>query len=95
MKTKTLTTSGHKNAAGSARLSPGKEIEDVEIRFGNRLHALRLKANLSQLELTQILGINRSYYSQIERGEKICSLQILEVLSLGYRMSMSELLDGV
>jgi len=42
-----------------------------------------------------ILGINRSYISEIERGHKSVTLGMLEVIALGLQMSIAELLYEV
>jgi transcriptional regulator with XRE-family HTH domain len=37
-------------------------------------------------------GIDRSFISDVERGRKSISLPMLEVIALGLKMSLSELL---
>ena len=41
------------------------------------------------------LGINRSYISEVERGHKSISLGLLEVIALGFHMSIADLLKGI
>jgi transcriptional regulator with XRE-family HTH domain len=38
------------------------------------------------------LGIDRSYISDVERGRKSISLPMMEVIALGMKMSLSDLL---
>ena len=39
-------------------------------RFGRRLRTLRKDANMTQVELAQHLGIDRSFISDVERAKK-------------------------
>lgn len=45
--------------------------------------------------MAELLGINRSYLSEVERGHKSVSLGMLEVIALGLKMSISELLREI
>jgi DNA-binding XRE family transcriptional regulator len=65
---------------------------DVSSRFGVRLRLLRRERNLTQLRMAVDFGIDRSFISDVERGRKSISLPMLEVLALGLKMSLSELL---
>ena len=42
-----------------------------------------------------ILAVDRTFISDVERGRKSISLPMLEVLALGLRMSLSELLRDI
>ncbi len=64
-------------------------------RFGIRLRTLRKARGMTQLEMSVELGIDRSYISDVERGKKAISLPLLEVIALGFGMSMSELFTGI
>jgi DNA-binding XRE family transcriptional regulator len=68
---------------------------DVGRRFGARLRHLRRTHNLTQLDLAVTLGIDRCYLSSVECGKKGVSLATLEVIALGFRMKLSELLNGL
>jgi DNA-binding XRE family transcriptional regulator len=68
---------------------------DVGRRFGARLRQLRRTHNLTQLDLAVTLGIDRCYLSSIECGKKGVSLATLEVIALGFRMKLSELLNDL
>lgn len=68
---------------------------DVGRRFGARLRQLRRSHNLTQLDLAVALGIDRCYLSSVECGKKGVSLATLEVIALGFRMKLSELLNGL
>ena len=64
-------------------------------RFGARLRALRMARGWSQIHVAIDLGIDRSYLSDVERGVKSVSLPMLEVLAVGFKVSLAELLKDV
>ncbi len=68
---------------------------DVSSRFGLRLRELRRERNMTQLQMATDFGIDRSYISDVERGRKAISLQMLEVIALGFEISLSDLLRGL
>jgi transcriptional regulator with XRE-family HTH domain len=68
---------------------------DVSSRFGVRLRQLRRERNLTQLRMAVEFGIDRSFISDVERGRKSISLPMLEVIALGLKMSLSELLKDL
>ncbi len=39
-------------------------------RFGEKLHTLRKRQGLSQIQLSDILGVDYSYVGKMERGER-------------------------
>ncbi|WP_396271450.1 helix-turn-helix domain-containing protein [Granulicella arctica] len=65
---------------------------DVSSRFGRRLRQLRRERNLTQLRMAVDFGIDRSFISDVERGRKSISLPLLEVIALGMKVSLSDLL---
>ena len=69
--------------------------DDVRKRFGRRLRGLRLRLGLTQVELAERLGIDRSYLADIERGNRNVSLVNLELIAKGFNLTLSRLLAGV
>lgn len=65
---------------------------DVSSRFGVRLRQLRRERNLTQLRMAVDFGIDRSFISDVERGRKSISLPMLEIIALGLKITLSELL---
>lgn len=63
----------------------------IGVRFGQRLRDLRRNSQLTQGEMARRFGIDRSYISEVERGRKSISLNLLEVIALGLKVSLSEL----
>jgi DNA-binding XRE family transcriptional regulator len=75
--------------------SPATTSSYIVDRFGIRLRTLRKAHGMTQLDLAVNFGIDRSFISDVERGKKGISLPMLEVLALGFRMSVSQLLEDV
>jgi DNA-binding XRE family transcriptional regulator len=69
--------------------------QDVSSRFGLKLRTLRKERNLTQQVMAVHFGIDRSYISDVERGKKSISLPMLEILALGLKVSLSDLLSGL
>jgi transcriptional regulator with XRE-family HTH domain len=69
--------------------------ENVTIRFGRRLKALRKAKGWTQVQMADALGIDRSYISDMERGKKNICLPTLEIIALGFEMSMSRVISGL
>jgi DNA-binding XRE family transcriptional regulator len=70
-------------------------VPGVTQRFGQKLRFLRKSKSMTQLQMAIYLGIDRSYISDLERGKKSVSLPTLEIIALGFHMSLSDLLDGI
>ena len=68
---------------------------NVAVRFGRRLRGLRMKRAWSQIEMAERFGIDRGHISDLEHGKKSVCLPMLEVLSKGFDLTISELMKGV
>ena len=81
----------------AAARNPGKYYlpMDVSSRFGMKLRQLRLEQGLTQIEMSNRFGIDRTFISDVERGRKSLSLPMLEVIALGLKLSLSDLLRGI
>ena len=62
-------------------------------RFGQKVAALRRKAGLSQEAFADRCGFARSYMSRIERGKANPSLDAIETLAGGLKVSVRALFD--
>jgi putative transcriptional regulator len=60
-------------------------------RFGLRVAELRRASKVSQEALADRCGFARSYMSRIERGKANPSLDAIEILAEGLRVSVSRL----
>lgn len=65
---------------------------DVGTRFGQKLRELRHTSGMTQIDVAVMLGMDRSYISEVERGKKGISLATLEIIALGFRLPLSDLL---
>ena len=68
---------------------------DICFRFGRRLRELRKERGMTQDRVAAEFGINRSYLSAVEKGKKSIGLAMAEVIALGFKISLSELLSGL
>jgi transcriptional regulator with XRE-family HTH domain len=65
--------------------------DDIRVRFGQRLRDLREQRGWTQVELAEKLGLDRSYLADIERGHRNVSLVNLQLIALGFGLSLSRL----
>ena len=69
--------------------------EDIRIRFGRRLQKLRRQRGWTQVQMAERLGLDRSYLADVERGKRNISIVNLEIIALGFGVSLSRLLSKV
>lgn len=62
------------------------------IKFGKKLKEVRLKNNLSQGDISRILGVHRSYISGLERGIRNPSLLTVQKVAKALGVNAKELL---
>lgn len=76
-------------------MSEQPEKEDVLVRFGRRVRALRRAKGLSQEDFAFAVEIDRTYLSGIERGKRNVALRNIEAIAGALEISLSELFDGM
>ncbi|QQS38897.1 helix-turn-helix transcriptional regulator [Candidatus Woesebacteria bacterium] len=69
-----------------------KEKEEVQQKFGKRLAELR-SGKFTQEKFAFEVGVDRTYISYIERGEKNPSLYVLARMAKALKISLSELVS--
>ena len=69
--------------------------EDIRVRFGQRLRSLRLRRGWTQVELAERLGLDRSYLADVERGHRNVSLVNLELIAMGFDLSLPRLFSRI
>jgi transcriptional regulator with XRE-family HTH domain len=62
------------------------------IKFGKKLKEVRLKKNLSQGDVSRILGVHRSYISGLERGARNPSLLTVQKVAKALGVNAKDLL---
>lgn len=68
---------------------------NLQRKFGLILKELRQEKGLSQESLANQSDIDRTYISDIEKGERNISLNIIERLSVTLQISLSELFKKI
>ncbi len=63
--------------------------------FGNALRALRTSRNLSQENLGQLTGLDRTYISGLERGKRNPTLKVIAHIAACLGTTASDLLEGL
>jgi transcriptional regulator with XRE-family HTH domain len=64
---------------------------DIRKHIGNKIKLLRLEKSYSQEELAYKAEIDRSYISDIEKGERNVSILIIEKLAKALEIEVFEL----
>jgi len=67
--------------------------KDLLKEFGKHLREIRLKQNLSQVDLAYKGNFDRNYIGMLERGERNPSLKILQRLAETLEITLPELLN--
>ena len=67
---------------------------DIRVQFGRRVRALRIERGWTQVEMADLLAMDRSYLSEVESGKRDPSLTMLKQLADGLTTSISELTRG-
>ena len=70
-------------------------VETLRKSFGARVVALRKSTGMSQEELDAVCGFARSYMSRVERGTSNLSLDAIERLASGLKITVSKLFEGL
>lgn len=78
--------------ARRASLFVGNIQHPVTTAFGAALRARRLQRGLTQAELAEIAGLNRSYISEVENGQQSISLERADRLAKAVGSQLTELL---
>ena len=67
---------------------------DIRKKFGRRVRAARLAKGQSQEELAHDADSNRTYISDVERGTRNPSIEVVERIAAALEVTMGALLDG-
>ncbi len=67
-------------------------MKDDAKKLGENLKKLRIKKDISQIELARILGVDRSFVSNVENGKNNPTLSTLRKIARALGVSTSGLL---
>lgn len=62
--------------------------------FGDNLRDARLKANMTQIEISEILGINQAVYCQYETAAKAPNINLAAKIAEILHVSLDDLVKG-
>lgn len=65
-------------------------MPDIKATFGKRLRELREAKGLTQETLAHEAGLDRTYISSVERGERNISLENIECLALALGVKIKD-----
>ena len=68
-------------------------IEDVQIKFVNKIISIRKERKMSQEDLALLCGIDRTYIGRIERFERKPTIVVLDKIAKGLNMELKDLLN--
>lgn len=63
---------------------------DIKILVGKRVKELRNKLNISQEELADLAGLDRTYITSVERGKRNISIVNIEKLAKALKITLKE-----
>lgn len=66
--------------------------EPILLAFGQRVQKLRKERNLSQEQLADLAGVNRTYIGMIERAEKNITLCNIERIADALKVNIKEMI---
>ena len=66
---------------------------NIKEKFGAKVKQLREERNFSIEHLADISNVDRNYISDIEKGKRNVSIEIIEKLSKGLKVKIQELFD--
>ena len=69
------------------------EFKELWSAVGKAVRELRKRHRLSQEELCVAAGLNRTYVSDIERGERNVSISVLFKISTAFKIPLTELIQ--
>jgi len=62
------------------------------MNIGEALRLLRVFHDLKQTELSEKIGLSKSYISEIEGGTRVPSLETIDIYARGFQMPVSSII---
>ncbi|PHK27311.1 hypothetical protein VF13_41690 [Nostoc linckia z16] len=70
-------------------------MEDVKIKFGNKVKSMRIEKGLSQEKLAEMADLDRTYIPGIEAGKRNISIVVAEKIAKAFNITLSELFSNI
>jgi transcriptional regulator with XRE-family HTH domain len=67
-------------------------MEDIKLKFGQRVKELRISKGYSQERLAELSDLDRTYIPGIENGKRNVSIVVVEKIAIAFGLSISELM---
>jgi transcriptional regulator with XRE-family HTH domain len=67
----------------------------LQSKLGKRIRAFRVEKGWSQVEMADLLAMNRGYLSELETGKRDPSLSVLKTIADGLSIPLSKLFEGL
>ena len=68
-------------------------MSDIKLKIGKRIKELRIKHNLKQSELAEMVGIGTKHQSCIETGKNFPSADLFENYAVAFNMDVTDILS--
>jgi len=68
---------------------------EIKKSFGKKIQQIRKEKKLSQKQLCESIGMNRSYLAAVENGSRNITLININKLAEGLQVSLSELFEDL
>jgi transcriptional regulator with XRE-family HTH domain len=66
-------------------------MEDIKLKFGQRVKELRISLGYSQERLAELSDLDRTYIPGIENGKRNVSIVVIEKIAIAFGLTFSEL----
>ena len=67
----------------------------IQKNLGRKIRLLRQQKKISQEELAYLCAINKNYLSDLERGTRNPSLEMLNRICIGLDITFEDLVEGI
>ena len=68
---------------------------DVLYQLGKRIAYLRKQKHMSQLDLSLETGLSQSYLSELEKGKRNPTVNVLNKIAIALNIDLSNLFKGI
>ena len=68
---------------------------ESDIAIGKNIAEIRKKANLTQKEISQVVGVNTSTYKHYELGDRAVPISVIKDLATFYKVSTNYFFENI